>query len=64
MQIASGVEATDLVINSASQIVLNQITKVYQAKDPVMQRYLTKVQALEVELGEQGIIVKYQKIPR
>ncbi|XP_043809522.1 uncharacterized protein LOC110605970 [Manihot esculenta] len=64
MLIAMEVGATDLEINSDSQLVVNQITGAYQAKDPIMQKYLAKVKAVEAELGEQGIIVRYQRITR
>lgn len=43
MQIVSKVGATDLRINNDLQLVVNQITGVYQAKDLVKQKYLAKV---------------------
>ncbi|XP_021594341.1 uncharacterized protein LOC110601499 [Manihot esculenta] len=49
-EIASGVGVTNLRISSVSQLVVNQVTRVYQAKDPIMQRYLAKVQTLEAQL--------------
>lgn len=64
MKIALEVGATDLRINNNSQLVVNQIKGVYQAKDPIMQEYLTKVRVLEAKLGEQGIIVEYRRIPQ
>ncbi|XP_021595170.1 uncharacterized protein LOC110602052 [Manihot esculenta] len=64
MLIAMEVGATDLEINSDSQLVINQVIGTYQARDLTMQKYLAKVKAIEAELGEQGIIVKYQRIPR
>ncbi|XP_021592040.1 uncharacterized protein LOC110599777 [Manihot esculenta] len=64
MLIAMEIGATDLKINSDSQLVVNQITGAYQARDPIMQKYLTKVKAIKAELSEQRVTVKYQKIPR
>ncbi|XP_021602946.1 uncharacterized protein LOC110608038 [Manihot esculenta] len=64
MLMASEVGATDLKISSDSQLVINQITRAYQARDPIMQKYLAKVRAVEVELSKQGIAVQYQMIPR
>lgn len=64
MKIALGVGATDLRINSNSQLIVNQITGVYHSKDPIMQKYLAKVRNLEAKLSEQGIPVQYQRIPR
>lgn len=63
MQIAMEVRATDLRINSDSQLVVNQIKRVCQAKDLIMQKYLGRVWELERELNEQGIIVRYEWIP-
>lgn len=60
MQIAMEVRATDLRINSDSQLVVNQIKRVCQAKDLIMQKYLGRVWELERELNEQGIIVRYE----
>ncbi|XP_043811565.1 uncharacterized protein LOC122723477 [Manihot esculenta] len=64
MIIAMEVGVTDLEINSDSQLVINQITGAYQARDQIMQNYLAKVKAIEAELVEQGIMVRYQRIPR
>ncbi|XP_021629005.1 uncharacterized protein LOC110627076 [Manihot esculenta] len=64
MLIAMKVGAIDLKINSDSQLVINQITGAYQARDPTMQKYLAKVKAVEAKLGEQGITIQYQRIPR
>ncbi|XP_021621411.1 uncharacterized protein LOC110621436 [Manihot esculenta] len=64
MLIAMEVGATDLEINSDSQLVISQITGAYQARDPTMQNYLARVKAIEAELGSQGIMVRYQRIPR
>lgn len=55
--IASKVGATNIKINSDSQLVINQIIGAYQARDPVMQKHLAKVRAVEAELGEKGIVV-------
>ncbi|XP_021607732.1 uncharacterized protein LOC110611653 [Manihot esculenta] len=57
--IAMEVRVTDLAINSDSQLVINQITGAYQARDPIMQKYLAKVKTIEAELSEQGIPVQY-----
>ncbi|XP_043806645.1 uncharacterized protein LOC122721793 [Manihot esculenta] len=64
MLIAMKVGATDLEINSDSQLVISQITGAYHARDPTMQNYLTRVKAIEAELRSQGIMVRYQRIPR
>ncbi|XP_043816626.1 uncharacterized protein LOC122724822 [Manihot esculenta] len=64
MLIAMEVGVTDLEINSDSQLVINQITGAYQARDPTMQNYLTKAKTIEAELRSQGIMIKYQRIPR
>ncbi|XP_021602516.1 uncharacterized protein LOC110607641 [Manihot esculenta] len=64
MLIATEVGVTDLAINSDSQLVINQVTRAYQARDLTMQKYQTKVKAIEVELSEQGVKVRYQRIPR
>ncbi|XP_021603076.1 uncharacterized protein LOC110608172 [Manihot esculenta] len=64
MLIAAEVGVTDLEINSGSQLVINQITGAYQARDQTMQSYLAKVKAIETELVEQGIMVRCQRIPR
>ncbi|XP_043816115.1 uncharacterized protein LOC122724643 [Manihot esculenta] len=64
MMIATEVGATDLKINSDSQLVISEITGAYQARDPTMQSYLARVKAIEAELRGQGIMVKYQRIPR
>ncbi|XP_043808349.1 uncharacterized protein LOC110604832 [Manihot esculenta] len=62
--VAMEVGVTDLEVNSDSQLVINQVTGVYQARDPTMQDYLAKVKAIEAELKGQRTIVKYQRIPR
>ncbi|XP_021602300.1 uncharacterized protein LOC110607485 [Manihot esculenta] len=64
MLVAIEVGATDLEVNSDSQLVVNQITGTYQARDPTMQNYLAKVKAIEAELKSRGITVRYQRIPR
>ncbi|XP_043815322.1 uncharacterized protein LOC122724430 [Manihot esculenta] len=64
MLIAMEVGVTDLEVNSDSQLVVNQITGAYQARNPTMQSYLTRVKAIEIELERQRIVVKYQIIPR
>ncbi|XP_043818212.1 uncharacterized protein LOC122725251 [Manihot esculenta] len=64
MQIAKEVGATDLEINSNSQLVISQITGAYQARDQTMQNYLARVKAIEAKLKSQGIRVRYQRIPR
>lgn len=46
MQIALEMGSSNLSINNNSQLVLNEVKRVYQAKDPVMQRYLGRVQTL------------------
>ncbi|XP_021602320.1 uncharacterized protein LOC110607500 [Manihot esculenta] len=58
MLIAMEIGATDLEINSDSQLVVNQIMGAYQARDPTMLKYLAKVKAIEAELGEQGVNVE------
>lgn len=64
MLITMEVRVSDLEINSDSQLVINQITGAYQARDPTMQNYLTKAKTIEAELRSQGIMIKYQRIPR
>ncbi|XP_021616631.1 uncharacterized protein LOC110617941 [Manihot esculenta] len=64
MLVAMEVGETDLEVNSDSQLVVNQITGAYQARDPTMLNYLAKVKDIEAELKSQGIMVKYQRIPR
>ncbi|XP_043811023.1 uncharacterized protein LOC122723300 [Manihot esculenta] len=64
MLVAMEVGVTDLEVNSDSQLVINQVTGVYQARDLTMQDYLAKVKAIEAELKGRGTIVKYQRIPR
>ncbi|XP_043815293.1 uncharacterized protein LOC122724412 [Manihot esculenta] len=64
MLVAMEVGATDLEVNSDSQLVINQITGAYQARDPIMQNYLAKVKAIKAELKGRGVTVKYQRIPR
>ncbi|XP_043805252.1 uncharacterized protein Mb2253c-like [Manihot esculenta] len=64
MLVAIEVGATDLKVNIDSQLVINQIMGVYQARDPTMQNYLAKVRAIEAELKSRGIMVRYQRIPR
>ncbi|XP_043811052.1 uncharacterized protein LOC122723320 [Manihot esculenta] len=64
MLTAMEVGATDLKVNSDSQLVINQITGAYQARDPTMQNYLAKVKAIEAELKGRGVTMKYQRIPR
>ncbi|XP_021598923.2 uncharacterized protein LOC110604950 [Manihot esculenta] len=64
MLIAMEVGATDLEINSDSQLVISQITRAYQARDPIMQNYLMKAKAIEAELKNQGIMIRYQRIPQ
>ena len=51
-------------MNSDSQLVINQVTGVYQARDPIMQNYLDKVKTIEAELTGRGVIVRFQRIPR
>ena len=63
MLVAIEVGATDLEVNSDSQLVINQVTGAYQARDPTMQNYLAKVKAIEAELMDRGVIVKFQRIP-
>ncbi|XP_043816085.1 uncharacterized protein LOC122724620 [Manihot esculenta] len=64
MLIAMEIGVTDLAINSDSQLVISQVTGAYQARDPTMKKYLTKVKSIEVELSKQGVKVWYQRIPR
>ncbi|XP_043809729.1 uncharacterized protein LOC122723055 [Manihot esculenta] len=64
MLIAMEIGVTDLEINTDSQLVINQITGAYQVRDLAMQNYLAKVKAIEAELDSQGIMVRYQRIPR
>ncbi|XP_021609069.1 uncharacterized protein LOC110612599 [Manihot esculenta] len=64
MMITVEVGATDLEVNSNSQLVIGQITRAYQAKDPTMQRYLAKVKAIEAELRGREIAIRYQRIPQ
>ncbi|XP_021617952.1 uncharacterized protein LOC110618996 [Manihot esculenta] len=64
MLVAIEVGATDLEVNSDSQLVINQVTGAYQARDPTMQNYLAKVKAIEAELTDRGVVVKFQRIPR
>ena len=64
MMVAMEVGATDLEVNSDSQLVVNQITGAYQARDPTMQSYLAKVKAIEAEFIDQGVTIKFQRIPR
>ena len=46
LQLAYDVGVTRLTICSDSQIVTSQVTIAYQAKDPLLQRYLTRVKEL------------------
>ena len=46
LQLASDVWATRLTICSDSQIVTSQVSGSYQAKDPILQKYLAKVKDL------------------
>ncbi|XP_043816607.1 uncharacterized protein LOC122724812 [Manihot esculenta] len=64
MMVAMEVGVTDLEVNSDSQLVINQITGAYQARDPTMQSYLAKVKAIEAEFIDQGVTIKFQRIPR
>ena len=63
MLVALEVGVTDLEINSDSQLVINQVTGMYQARDPLMQSYLAKVKTLEAELTSRGVTIKFQRIP-
>ncbi|XP_043807314.1 uncharacterized protein LOC122721960 [Manihot esculenta] len=64
MLVASEIGVTNLEVNSDSQLVINQVMGVYQARDPIMQSYLDKVKALEAEFTSRGINIKFQRIPR
>ncbi|XP_043812363.1 uncharacterized protein LOC122723635 [Manihot esculenta] len=64
MLVAMEVGATDLEVNSDSQLVINQVTGAYQARDPTMWNYLTEVKAIEAELRSKGVAIKFQRIPR
>ena len=46
LQLAFDVGATRLMICSGSQIVTSQISGTYQAKDPLLQKYLARVKEL------------------
>lgn len=43
---AKGLGATHILIFSNSQLIVNQITKKYQANDIRMEKYLSKTKAL------------------
>ncbi|XP_043816664.1 uncharacterized protein LOC122724841 [Manihot esculenta] len=64
MLVALEVGVTDLEIKSDSQLVINQVTGAYQARDPIMQNYLAKVKTLEAELTSRGVTIRFQRIPR
>ncbi|XP_043815815.1 uncharacterized protein LOC122724575 [Manihot esculenta] len=64
MLVALEVGVTYLEINSDSQLVINQVTGMYQARDPAMQNYLAKVKTLEAKLTSRGVTIKFQRIPR
>ncbi|XP_043808001.1 uncharacterized protein LOC122722135 [Manihot esculenta] len=64
MLVALEVGVTDLEVNSDSQLVINQVTGMYQARDPLMQSYLAKVKTLEAKLTSRGVTIRFQRIPR
>lgn len=45
----------NLLIYSGSQLIVNQITEEYQAKDPKMEKYMSKAITLLVELTKYEI---------
>ena len=60
LQLTSDVEATRLTICSDSQIVISQVSGLYQAKDPMLQKYLAKVK----DLMEKVDISEFRHVPR
>ena len=55
LQLVSNVSITRLTIYYDSQIIMSQVTRAYQAKDPLLQRYLTKVKKMIGKIGEYEI---------
>lgn len=64
MQTTMVVRVSDLQVSSDSQLVINQIKGVYQAKDSIIQKYLARMKALKKELNEQGVVIRYRQISR
>ncbi|XP_072056224.1 uncharacterized protein [Arachis hypogaea] len=54
------VRATRVEVNNDSQVFTSQINGTYQAKDPLLQKYLEKVRGLSKDFGE----VVVQHVPR
>nr|XP_011459735.1 PREDICTED: uncharacterized protein LOC105350069 [Fragaria vesca subsp. vesca] len=60
LRIAKELEATQVRVHSDSQLMVNQVLEEFQAKDPVMAAYLSKVKALLLSFMSYNIV----QIPR
>lgn len=52
LRMAKGLGATNILIYNDSQLIVNQISKEYQAKDVRMDKYLSKTKALIAQFYE------------
>ncbi|XP_025631259.1 uncharacterized protein [Arachis hypogaea] len=60
LPLSKEVGVTTVEVNSDSQVVTSQINEMYQAKDPLLQKYLEKVKGLSKDFEE----VMVQHVPR
>lgn len=54
-------DATDVIVNSDSRLLVNQVNGLFKVKKPSLREFILKIRILE---GEIGIPVSYKNIPR